>query len=337
MITVEDDFPKPSCILEGFSDTIMLEEDMDHRVSLKVYQTMDEQLYRWTCAPTLNQILSEDPVCPFETRPLTLNPQLMISDKEFSPSGAKFELTLSMVRQNTNIGESCSVFVQKKFTETAQEEMLFTVEQDAQVIDPTRANSFICEPQSPVDELFVYTWEVVDAFKGSKVMLADLQQDGNKLIIGANQFRFNREYQVKCAATSASVRGNALHSFKTVEKASDIKLAIKPEAIGTAETTMFTITATKAANEDLSCRFFQDVDGKDERIDDETRSASFSKEAETIEVTLRKSDKVKGSQTVKIMVYCSSEDMTAQYIKSADVFLKPKPEPVTAEVLKVDD
>lgn len=45
----------------------------------------------------------------------------MISDDQFQPAGAKFDLTLNMVRQNTNIVESCSVIVQKKFSEATQE------------------------------------------------------------------------------------------------------------------------------------------------------------------------------------------------------------------------
>lgn len=119
MISLEDKFPKPSCALEGFNDTVMLEEDMEHRISLKVYDTMEEQQYRWTCTPVLNQMLL-DATCPFENRPLSLNPNLKITDEDFSPAGGKFELALEMVRQNTNIVESCSVFVQKKFKETQQ-------------------------------------------------------------------------------------------------------------------------------------------------------------------------------------------------------------------------
>ena len=47
--------------------------------------------------------------CPFDNRPLSLNPQLVIADKDFSPAGGKFELTLNMVRNNTNVVESCTV------------------------------------------------------------------------------------------------------------------------------------------------------------------------------------------------------------------------------------
>ena len=110
LITLEDNFPKPSCALEGFNDTIMLEEDMEHRISLKVFETMDGQQYRWTCNPVLNQMLT-DVKCPFENRPLSLNPQLVIADKDFTPAGGKFELSLNMVRENTNIVKSCHVFV----------------------------------------------------------------------------------------------------------------------------------------------------------------------------------------------------------------------------------
>lgn len=35
------------------------------------------------------------------------------------------------------------------------------------------------------------------------------------------------------------------------------------------------------------------------------------------------------------MAFCSSKDMSAQYIKSTNVFLKPKPEPETAENINV--
>jgi hypothetical protein len=81
---------------------------------------MDNQMYRWTCSPVLNQMMADEAVCPFDTRPLSLNPQLVISDKDFDPPGGKFELTLNMVRDNTNVVESCSVSVQKKFNESAQ-------------------------------------------------------------------------------------------------------------------------------------------------------------------------------------------------------------------------
>jgi hypothetical protein len=56
-------------------------------------------------------MMADEAVCPFDVRPLTLNPQLVISDKDFSPAGSKFDLTLNMVRENTNIVESCSVEV----------------------------------------------------------------------------------------------------------------------------------------------------------------------------------------------------------------------------------
>jgi len=105
LITLEDDFPKPSCALEGFNDTIMLEEGMEHRINLKVFDAMDGQQYRWTCAPSADAMFSEEAKCPFEIRPLTLNPQLVIADAEFSPAGSKFELNLNLVRQNTNIIE----------------------------------------------------------------------------------------------------------------------------------------------------------------------------------------------------------------------------------------
>ena len=93
---------------------------MEHLINLKVFDTMDNQLYRWTCSPILNQMMAEDAVCPFDVRPLTLNPQLVISDSDFSPAGSKFELTLNMVRDNTNVVENCSVIVQKNFDENAQ-------------------------------------------------------------------------------------------------------------------------------------------------------------------------------------------------------------------------
>lgn len=84
-------------------------------------------MYRWSCEPVLNQAFEEELVCPFDIRPQTLNPQLMISDKDFAPAGGKFALKLSMVRDNTNIVESCDVFVQKKFDEVAQQSVTFSV------------------------------------------------------------------------------------------------------------------------------------------------------------------------------------------------------------------
>lgn len=115
LMPLEDDFPKPSCALEGFNHSIKLDEGTEHRINLKVFDTLDNQQYRWTCTPALNQVLADEAVCPFDVRPLTLNPQLVISDKDFKPPGSKFELTLNMVRENTNIVESCSVIVQKQF------------------------------------------------------------------------------------------------------------------------------------------------------------------------------------------------------------------------------
>lgn len=124
-----DDLPKPSCALEGFNNSIKLENDSNHRINLKVFDTLDNQMYRWTCSPLLNQMLADEAECPFDTRPLSLNPQLVISDKDFNPPGSKFELTLNMVRDNTNVVESCSVIVQKKFDESAQNQVTLSVTQ----------------------------------------------------------------------------------------------------------------------------------------------------------------------------------------------------------------
>jgi hypothetical protein len=106
---------------------------------------------------------------------------------------------------------------------------------------------------------------------------------------------------------------------------------IEPDTIGVAETTRFTITAEKMANEDLSCRFFQNLDGVDVRISSETDNYVFSKESESIETTLKKNKNVSGSQTVKILAFCLSKDEKARYTKSIDVFLKPKPESTVIE------
>lgn len=162
--------------------------------------------------------------------------------------------------------------------------------------------------------------------KGSKVVITNMRQDGNKLTVSENQLRFNREYAIKCEAVGAKARGEATHRFKTVEKASDIKLLVEPDTIGVAETTMFTLTATKQANEDLHCKFFLEVPGsKDIRLDDESRPAVYNKQSEVVETTLKKSVDKPGSQTVKVMAFCSSLDLTAQYVKSESIFLKPKP------------
>lgn len=119
LFVMKDSVTKPSCTLEGFKNTIELAEGAEHRVNLKVFETLEQQEYRWTCTPVMNQMLGEDAVCPFETRPLTTNPQLIIKDEDFSPAGGKFELTLNMVKQNSNIVENCSVFVQKQFAENS--------------------------------------------------------------------------------------------------------------------------------------------------------------------------------------------------------------------------
>lgn len=49
------------------------------------------------------------------------------------------------------------------------------------------------------------------------------------------------------------------------------------------------------ANEDLACRFFQELKGVDVRIDDESREVVYNKETETIETTLMKDPAVQGS------------------------------------------
>ena len=72
-------------------------------------------------------------------------------------------------------------------------------------------------------------------------MLTNTSQDKNKLIIGENQLRFNREYIMKCKATSANIVGEASHRIKTVEKASDITFSVEPNT-GIAETTSFTLS-----------------------------------------------------------------------------------------------
>ena len=129
----------------------MLEDGMEHLINLKVFDAMDGQQYRWTCAPSADAMFSAEAKCPFEVRPLTLNPQLMIADQDFSPAGSKFELNLNMVRQNTNIIQKCSVFVQKKFKETAQEPKTFIVSQEEEVADPTRKNTMVCALETPMD------------------------------------------------------------------------------------------------------------------------------------------------------------------------------------------
>lgn len=146
------------------------------------------------------------------------------------------------------------------------------------------------------------------------------------MIIGEDQLRFNREYLFKCNVSNANVRGEASNRVKTVEKVSDIKLLIEPDTIGVAETTQFKIIIEKTSNEDLSCRFFQELEGKDVRIDDENKTAVYSKDNESIETTLKKNTKTSGSQTIKVMAFCASKSMKAQFIKSVDIFLKPKPE-----------
>lgn len=130
LMPLEDNFKKPSCALEGFNKSIKLDEGTDHRINLKVFDTMDNQMYRWTCSPVLNQLMADEAVCPFDSRPLTLNPQLVISDSDFSPAGSKFEMTLNMVRDNTNIVESCSVLVQKEFDASNQKQVTLAVTQE---------------------------------------------------------------------------------------------------------------------------------------------------------------------------------------------------------------
>ena len=196
-----------------------------------------------------------------------------------------------------------------------------------------RKNLFECTPDTPVKDLLIYQWEVLDVFKGSKMILTNSTMDANKFTIGVDQLRFNRDYVVKCNAVSSSVRGEASLSIKTAEKASDIKLSIAPEAIGVAETTAFTLSVEKMASEDLSCRFFQQLDGTDVRIGSDT--SVYNKAIESVNSTLKGNKNVQGGQTVKVMVFCSSKDMKAQYTKSMNVFLKPKPTPTQNEVTEV--
>lgn len=141
-------------------------------------------------------------------------------------------------------------------------------------------------------------------------MLTNTSQDKNKLIIGENQLRFNREYIMKCKATSANIVGEASHRIKTVEKASDITFSVEPNT-GIAETTSFTLSVQKKANEELNCRFFQELNGEDVRIDDENQEVVYSKAAESIETTLTKVEAVKGSTFVKVMAFCTNKDMKA--------------------------
>lgn len=116
--------------------------------------------------------------------------------------------------------------------------------------------------------------------------MTDFVQSDNKITIGADQLRFDREYVVKCSAISSSKRGETSHRIKTVEKVSSIKFEVGPEHIGMAENTAFTLTVQKMANEDLSCKFFQELDGQDIRLDDENRSSPYSKTDESITTTL---------------------------------------------------
>jgi len=105
----------------------------------------------------------------------------------------------------------------------------------------------------------------------------------------------------------------------------DIKFSVSPELVGVAETTVFTLRVEKIANEELSCKFFQMVNGTDLRLDDENRESRYSKDAETFETTIKQEKGQVGSQTIKISAFCANKDLQAQYIKSVDLFIKPKP------------
>lgn len=328
--------------MEGFKDTIMLEEDSEHRIDLKVFETMENQQYKWSCTPVLDQLVSDtEAVCPFETSPVSLNPHKKISSKDFNPAGAKFELTLSMLRDNSNIVEKCSVFVQKKFNENAQKDVIFAMKGLQEVVDPTRENIFTCAPESAdlKTDGMAFTWTVIDVFKGSQMMLKDMKQEGNKVTIGMNQLRYNREYMIKCNGNNAEVRGEASMRVMTVEKASDIKFTVLPDLIGVSETTVFSMTVEKMANEDLACKFFQELNGADIRLDDENRVLTYSKEKEKLEATVKKDKAFVGSQTIKVTAFCASKDLQAQYIKSVDLFIKPKPATAAeqGEAVIVDD
>ena len=79
-----------------------------------------------------------------------------------------------MVRENTNIVESCSVIVNKKFSENAQEQVTLTVSQEEEVADPTRENVFVCSTEDIAGDSLVYQWDFIDVTKGSKVILNDM-------------------------------------------------------------------------------------------------------------------------------------------------------------------
>ena len=46
--------------------------------------------------------------------------------------------------------------------------------QEEEVTDPSRKNVFVCAPETPIDDMLVYKWEVMDVFKGSQVIFSDI-------------------------------------------------------------------------------------------------------------------------------------------------------------------
>ena len=92
-----------------------------------------------------------------------------------------------MLRENSNIVEKCSVLVQKKYNESAQNEVQLKLKQEASVSDPTRPNTFECElPDATDDGSITYTWSIIDVFKGSQMLLQDITEVNNKMTIGPN-------------------------------------------------------------------------------------------------------------------------------------------------------
>lgn len=128
-------------------------------------------------------------------------------------------------------------------------------------------------------------------------------------------------------------RGKAQLKVQTAGKPEKVTLNVLPESrTGYADSTEFTLSVTKDLTEPISCRFFQQLDGEDVRLDDLSSSSDkeqldgvFSTDPETIVTKLTHAKNDSSSQMVKVIAFCTNEKGSDRLISTVDIFLKPSP------------
>ena len=81
----------------------------------------------------------------------------------------------------------------------------------------------------------------------------------------------------------------------------------------------------KDIEEPISCRFYQQIDGEDVRLDSENKADDFTTSNEQIVTKLRHAKGETGSQMVKVIAFCTNQSGKDRIISTVNIFLKPSP------------